>query len=179
MSDHLKASLDRIAAYESTIRPSPVTRVLRRIGTTAWFAAAYRGIGPVLDPKVARIRDGAVLAKLYGFPTLIMVSTGAKSGQPRTSPLLYLRTGLDIVVVGTNFGQPSHPGWTANLLAHPKAVVTIGGVTIEVSASLLGEEEWREQFPRFVTLYPGYANYIERRQGLTPRMFRLTPTQAA
>ena len=175
MSEDLRLKLDRIADYEATIRPGVLTRLLRRVGTSAWFAAAYRNLGQVLDPQVAKIQDGAVLAKVYGLPTLIMVSTGAKSGQPRTSPLLYLRAGVDMLVVGTNFGQPRHPGWTANLLAHPRATVTIGGIEIEVTAALLDDVERALEFPRFVNLYPGYANYLERRRGLEPRMFRLRP----
>jgi deazaflavin-dependent oxidoreductase (nitroreductase family) len=91
------------------------------------------------------------------------------------APLLYLRDGTDFIVVGTSFGQPRHPGWTANLLAHPRATVTIGGISVDVAAVQLDDSAWQQHFPRFVTLYPGYADYLARRRGLVPRMFRLRP----
>jgi deazaflavin-dependent oxidoreductase (nitroreductase family) len=175
MEQDLADRLAAIARHESTIRATPLTRLLRRVGKFAWFAAAARTVGPIVDPPLAKVRDGALMAKVYGLPYLIMVTTGAKTGQPRTSPLLYLRDGTDFIVVGTSFGQPRHPGWTANLLAHPGATVTIGGTTLGVAAEQMDEAQWQQQFPRFVTLYPGYANYLERRRGLAPRMFRLRP----
>ena len=169
------AALAAIRAYEGSIRRGPLTNVLRRIGTTTWFAAAYRRVGPVVDPVVARFRDGEVLAKVYGLPTLLITTTGARSGQPRVSPLLYVRDGNDVLVIGTNFGQAKHPGWTANLRKQPAALVLIGGITLPVIGVEVAEPEWHEHFAKFVDIYPGYANYLERRAGLIPRMFRLVP----
>ena len=86
----------------------------------------------------------------------------------------------DLLLVGTNFGQPRHPGWTANLLAHPEAVVEVGSARLRVTAVLVPEgEQWQQQFARFVSVYPGYGNYLERRGTLTPRMFRLHPVASA
>ncbi len=171
----LRSQLDRIAAHEAQVRFGPLTRLMRRLGQTSQFAAVYRRVGPVIDPRIAHIRDGRFMAKLYGFPVLLLHTTGAKSGQARTSPLLYVRDGDDIMLIGTNFGQPKHPAWTANLLAHPDAAVEIGGVHLSVLAELVDEETWAATFPAFVAVYPGYADYIGRREGLTPRMFRLRP----
>lgn len=169
------AALAAIRSYEKSIRPGIFTALARRLGTTRWFAAVYRNVGPVIDPALARRRDGQVLAKVYGFPTLLLTSLGARSGLPRSSPLLYVRDGDDFLVVGTNFGQSKHPGWTANLLHDPVATVLIGGVELGVRAAVISGPEWDAQFRRFVLIYPGYANYLERRAGLVPRMFRLSP----
>jgi len=117
------------------------------------------------------------MATVYGFPMLMLNTIGAKSGQPRTSPLLYVRDGDDVLLIGTNFGQPKHPGWTANLLAHPQASVDIGPFNLNVTATMVSDAEWTLMFPRFVDVYPGYENYIERRGNLVPRMFRLIPHQ--
>jgi deazaflavin-dependent oxidoreductase (nitroreductase family) len=172
----LRAKLDRIAVHESEVLAGPLTRVMRRLGRTAGFSKVYSRIGPIIDPRIRDLRDGRVMAKLYGLPILALHSTGAKSGQPRVSPLVYIRDGDDVVLIGTNFGQPKHPGWTANLLAHPSAAVEIGPVRLEVEATQVDDETWHRLFPAFVAVYPGYANYMERRAGLAPRMFRLVPT---
>jgi deazaflavin-dependent oxidoreductase (nitroreductase family) len=152
---------------------------MSRLGRTPQFAAVYRRVGPVIDPRIAHINEGRFMAKLYGFPVLILHTTGAKSGLPRSSPLLYVRDGDDVMLIGTNFGQPKHPGWTANLMAHPDAAVDIGPVRLAVHAELVDAATWEQMFPRFVAVYPGYANYLGRREGLTPRMFRLTPVAAS
>jgi deazaflavin-dependent oxidoreductase (nitroreductase family) len=171
----LRAQLDRVAAHEARVSAGPLTRLIRRLSTTAQFAAVYRRVGPVIDPRIQHIRDGRLMASLYGFPLLALTTTGAKSGEPRTSMLIYVRDGEDLMLVGTNFGQPKHPAWTANLLAHPEASVRIGGETVRVLAELVDDETWARMFPRFVAVYPGYGPYLERRGDLPPRMFRLRP----
>ena len=174
MSDDLQTKLAALAEHESRVQSGPLTRLMRRLGQTSQFAAVYRRVGPVIDPRMAHLRQGRVMAKVYGFPVLLLHSTGAKSGQARTSPLLYVRDGDDVMLLGTNFGQPKHPAWTANLLAHPKAAVEIGPVRLLVVAELVDRETWQRIFPSFVAVYPGYANYLERRgEELAPRMFRL------
>ena len=175
MPDDLRAQLDAVAAFEARVHARPLTRLMRRLGRTAGFAKVYSRVGPVIDPKIRDLKDGRVMAAVYGFPILALHSTGAKSGQPRDSMLVYVRDGDDVMLIGTNFGQPKHPGWTANLLAHPDAAVEIGPVRLAVHAEMVDAATWEQMFPRFVAVYPGYANYLGRREGLTPRMFRLTP----
>ena len=126
-----------------------------------------------VDPRIAHLRQGRVMAAVYGFPMLMLHTIGARSGQPRSSPLLYVRDGDDLMLLGTNFGQAKHPAWTANLLAHPEAAVEIGPVRLKVDASLVDDATWERVFPSFVAVYPGYADYLGRREGLPPRMFRL------
>jgi deazaflavin-dependent oxidoreductase (nitroreductase family) len=171
----LRAQLDRIAAHEARVSTGPLTRLMRRLGRTASFAKVYSKVGPVIDPKIRDLRGGRVMAAVYGFPILALRTTGAKSGEPRLSPLVYVRDGDDVMLIGTNFGQPKHPGWTANLLAHPDAAVEIGPERLAVRAELVDEQTWQRMFPSFVAVYPGYADYMTRRAGLVPRMFRLVP----
>jgi len=173
--DALRTQLDAIAAHEARVQTGPLTKLMRRLGRTAAFSRAYSRIGPVIDPKIRDLRDGRVMAAVYGLPILTLHSTGAKSGRPRISPLVYVRDGDGVMLIGTNFGQPKHPGWTANLLAHPQATVEIGPVRLPVRAELVDDATWAVMFPRFVAIYPGYQNYLGRREGLVPRMFRLTP----
>ena len=169
----VQGKLDALAAHENHVTSSPFTRVVRRLGQTAQFAAVYRRVGPVIDPRIAHLRQGRVMARVYGFPMLLLHTTGAKSGAPRMSPLLYVRDGDDLMLVGTNFGHASHPAWTANLRAHPEAAVEVGPVRLLVVAEQVDDATWELVFPSFVAVYPGYAQYLVRRGDLPPRMFRL------
>jgi deazaflavin-dependent oxidoreductase (nitroreductase family) len=176
IDDDVRSKLDRIAEHEALAQSGLLTGLMRRLGRTKGFSRVYSKVGPVIDPHIRDLRDGRVMAKVYGLPILALHSTGAKSGQPRVSPLVYVRDGDDIMLIGTNFGQAKHPGWTANLLAHPDATIEIGAVTLAVHATKVDDETWARMFPAFVAVYPGYANYMERRGDLPPRMFRLVPT---
>jgi deazaflavin-dependent oxidoreductase (nitroreductase family) len=173
--DALRGKLDRVAAYEKTLDHGLLTGLMRRLGRTKGFAAVYSRVGPRIDPHIRDLRDGRVMARIYGFPILTLHSTGARTGKPRVSPLVYVRDGDDIMLIGTNFGQVKHPGWTSNLLANPDADVAIGPETLRVRATQVDQEVWDRTFPRFVEVYPGYADYMTRRGHLPPRMFRLVP----
>jgi deazaflavin-dependent oxidoreductase (nitroreductase family) len=165
-------ALERIAAYESTLRRGVVTSFLRVAGKSPLFALLYRRIGPIIDRWIARRGNGWFTARVYGMPALLLTCTGAKSGLPRTSPLLYVRDGDDFVVVGTNFGQQHHPAWTNNLLANPRAVIEVGPEKLDVTGVAVTEQEFKSLWGKFNEIYPGYAGYLER-SGRMPRMFRL------
>jgi len=171
----LDARLRQVAEYERTLRPTPLTRVLRSVGQTKAFAALYRRIGPKLDPWLMRKSGGRAITRRYGLPALLLNTTGSRTGLVRTSPLLYLRDGDDFVVVGTNFGQFHHPAWTANLLACPQAEVEVGQVRLAVVAELVDQAAWERNWSRFCDIYPGYAKYLERCGDRVPRMFLLHP----
>jgi deazaflavin-dependent oxidoreductase (nitroreductase family) len=170
--------LGRVTAYEQRLRRTPLTALLRVLAPTRPFAAFYRRVGPRLDRFLIRASSGRVATRLYGLPVLLLSTTGAKSGQTRTTPLLYVRDAQDFAVAGTNFGHPAHPGWTANLLAKPDAVIEIGPERIAVTAELADAAAQRRIWPRFLAVYPGYGHYADRRQ-LPPRVFLLHPREAA
>jgi len=110
-----------------------------------------------------------------GAPTLLLTTTGAKSGLPRTTPLLFGREGDSVLVVGSNFGQARHPAWTGNLLKNPRAVVTIGGEDIPVTAELLQGEAAQTGYRAMVELARTYSEYRARTDRVI-RVFRLTAT---
>jgi deazaflavin-dependent oxidoreductase (nitroreductase family) len=182
MGDHPGADaagqLERVAAYEQRLRRTPLTALLRVLAPTRPFAAFYRRVGPRLDRFLIRASSGRVASRLYGLPVLLLSTTGAKSGQTRTTPLLYVRDGLDFAVAGTNFGHPAHPGWTANLLADPAAAIEIGPERIRVTAELADADAHSRVWPRFLGVYPGYEHYADRRP-VPPRVFLLHPRDAA
>ena len=175
MDDTTAARLQRISSFEAARRTTPVTRLLLVVGRTKAFARVYRVLGPAVDPWILRRSKGKVASQVYGLPALVLTTVGRRSRQPRVSPLLYLRNGDDFVVVGTNFGQEHHPAWTANLIAEPEAEIEVGPERLAVSAELADADTWNRLWPRFVAVYPGYASYLGRSGGRTPRMFVLHP----
>jgi deazaflavin-dependent oxidoreductase (nitroreductase family) len=98
-----------------------------------------------------------------------LTTTGAKTGQPRSVPVLYLREGSTFWVMASNFGGEKHPGWSYNLLANPDAVVQIRDEKHEVRARLASDEEKERLWPRLVELYPSWKQYVK----WTDREFRL------
>ena len=168
-------ALDKINAFDANTSAGVLRPLLLWVGPQQWFISIYRRLGPKIDPALSRLGGGGFMKTVYGLPGMILHTTGAKSGQARSNPLLYARDGNDFIVTGTNFGALKHPAWTANLLAHPDAAVEVGGVRLPVTAQLITGEQWQGVFDRMVRVYPGYALYLERRGDLPPRLFRLIP----
>ena len=118
--------------------------------------------------------DGRIGAKSSQGPILLLSTVGRRSGQPRTTPLLYLRDGEDFLVVGSNGGRPEPPAWFLNLQADPKVTVRDGRRTLSVVAETVSAEERGELWSRLHEFYPGWSHY----QTLTARplpVIRLRP----
>ncbi len=93
-------------------------------------------------------------------PTLLLEHRGRKSGRLFTTPLLYLRSGDDVVIVGSQGGLPRHPQWYRNLLAHPETHIDLKGRRgVPVTARVAGPSERAELWPRLVELYADFAKY--------------------
>lgn len=105
---------------------------------------------------------------------LLLTTTGRKSGRPTTTPLYYSRDGDQIYVVGSNFGQQHHPAWSGNLLANPKATITIAGKDIPVRATLLHGEERERAFGELMKVVSVYRAYRDRADRQL-RIFKLQP----
>ena len=110
-----------------------------------------------------------------GSPILILTTTGRKSGQPRTQPLLYVRDGENFVVIGSNWGQQGHPAWSVNLLATPDAVVTLDGRELPVRGVLADGAERERLWQLLLTVWPAYQTYQERASNRVIRIFSLVP----
>lgn len=108
-------------------------------------------------------------------PTLLLEHRGRKSGRLFTAPLLYLRSGEDLVVVASQGGLPAHPQWYFNLIAHPETRVHMRGRRgVPVLARVVSGEERAKLWSRLVELYADFAKY----QAWTDReipVFVLTP----
>jgi deazaflavin-dependent oxidoreductase (nitroreductase family) len=146
--------------------------LVQRLGAYRWFARTARALVPV-DRFVARATKGRIVA-LGMAPSLIITTTGRKTGEPRTQPLTYARDGDGFAVIGSNWGQTVHPAWSANLLANPQAVVRVKGRSIPVEAALIRGAERERLWGLLLRSWPAYRVYAERAHREL-RIFRLTP----
>jgi deazaflavin-dependent oxidoreductase (nitroreductase family) len=126
-----------------------------------------------IDPLLLRLSGGR-LSTAQGFPVLLLTTTGAKSGQPRTLPLLYVEHGDGVAIIASRFGNTKHPGWYHNLRANPRATVEIKGQSRECEARPATEDERAEIWEKAVAVYPGYERYKARAGRKIPIMV-LTP----
>ena len=102
------------------------------------------GKGLVVHQWVYEATDGRVGASLGGRPMLLLRTVGRRSGQNRTSALLYARDGDAYVVIGSKGGDPRHPGWFHNLSATPDVEIQVGRDRLPVRARVAeGEERTR------------------------------------
>ena len=116
-----------------------------------------------LNVWVYRLSRGKFMGRFpSGAPVLLLTTTGRKSGQRRTVPLLYLKDGNDFVIVASQGGAPQHPGWYLNLDAAPKAEVEIGAERFPVTARRVSEDEKAALWPRLVAIYAPYEQYQRR-----------------
>ena len=95
---------------------------------------------------------------------LLLDHVGAKSGVKRTSPLLYIPNGDDLVIVASKGGYPKNPAWFYNLRANPETTVQVGSERRPVRARVANPEEKGRLWPRVVDAYGGYDDY-QRRTG--------------
>jgi deazaflavin-dependent oxidoreductase (nitroreductase family) len=139
---------------------------------------AFRAVGPKivphLDRLLHRLTGGRVILSGGMLPSLVLTTTGAKTGQKRQSPLATKPEDNCWYVVGSNFGRETHPAWTANLIAHPDAEISFKAKTTPVTAHLLTADEKATVWPRLVEFWPNYEVYTEN-SGRDLRVFRLDP----
>jgi deazaflavin-dependent oxidoreductase (nitroreductase family) len=106
---------------------------------------------------------------------LTLITVGAKSGERRENQVQYVADGASMLVVGSNWGKPNHPAWTANLLKNPDISVNVRGDVREVRATLLEGAEREAAWTKMVAAWPSFQDYVERSGGRELRVFRLTP----
>jgi deazaflavin-dependent oxidoreductase (nitroreductase family) len=148
-------------------------RVLLKLGEQHWFGGLTNKVVAPADAFLYS-RSGGRLSLMHvgnrrgALQTLLLTTTGRKSGQQRTTPVLYLEHGDSVVVVASNFGAERHPAWSANLRADPNATIQVRNRHSRVRARRATEEEKEALWPQLLEVYPTWEVY----RGKTDRSFR-------
>ena len=106
-----------------------------------------------------RATGGQVAGQFAGAPLLLLTTTGARSGQPRTSPLVYTTDGDRIVVIASKGGAPTDPDWYRNVVAHSEVTVELGGERFRARASVAEGEERERLYAQQAAQMPNFAEY--------------------
>lgn len=116
-----------------------------------------------------RANQGKVGGPFTGADLLLLTTTGAKSGLPRTNPLAFTRDGDRIVIIASKAGAPTNPDWYYNILANPKVSVEIGTETHEAVATAIPDGPERDRlYAAMVEVMPGFAEYQEKTSRVIP-----------
>lgn len=133
-----------------------ISRVSSGIGATG-----LRWTGK-LNVPLYRLSGGRLFGRIGQAPVLLLTTTGRKSGQPRTAPVVYLADGERYVVIGSNAGNDRVPAWSLNLEAKPEAEVEVGRKRIAVRARVAAGEERADLWRKSNEQYAGFDDYEAR-----------------
>lgn len=146
----------------------------------AWFGSTRAGawtiinLGSHIDSWLIRASGGGINTT-FAWPCLLLVTKGAKTGRTRTTPLVYVRDGENLVLIASKGGNPKHPAWYLNLKANPEVEVFIDGKTGRYTARDTEGEEREKLWNKAVGVYSGYEKYRKRAGGRSIPVVVLEP----
>ena len=108
---------------------------------------------------VFRRTYGRQMSSLRGMPVLLLTTRGRKTGQPRTTPLMYIRDGDNYVITASNSGRDNHPAWFYNLQASPQVEIEVPGRRLQVTASIASTAERERFWAQLVAQAPFFDGY--------------------
>ena len=120
-----------------------------------------------------RANGGKVGGSFEGGNLLLLHTTGAKSGEPRLSPLAFLTIDGKMLIIGAYAGAPKHPAWVHNLRANPVARIEVGTEAYDVDAREVPPEERDALYSKVVAVAPTFADYQSKTTRVIP-VFELT-----
>jgi len=138
-----------------------------------WIAshiALYRS-----DPEKARMWDSTPVGGPGLLPTLLLTTTGRKSGEPRALPLIYGEAGSGYVVIASKGGLPTHPVWYLNLKAKLDCQLMVGAKAVTARARVAEGEERERLWKQMAAIYPPYDEYQQRAGARTIPVVVLDP----
>jgi deazaflavin-dependent oxidoreductase (nitroreductase family) len=109
--------------------------------------------------KEFRVNHGRVGGGFKGAPLVLLHTTGARTGELRVNPMMYLQDGDRYLVFASKAGVDTNPDWYYNLKAHPEIQIEIGDETLEVHAEEIYGPERDTLFECQAALFPGFAGY--------------------
>ena len=136
-------------------------RAMRTFIATKVGVALFRPTAHHLDRLASALTGGRRSASLIvtGVPAVMLTTTGAKSGEPRTVAVFPIPHPEGVAVIASNFGGTKHPAWYHNLKANPQATVCIEGDTWDAVARVAAPGERDEIWAKGVEIYPGWRKY--------------------
>jgi deazaflavin-dependent oxidoreductase (nitroreductase family) len=159
------------------VQPHHWQRSLQRLPASRAGSWVFSKILHYVDRAFLRLTTGrlSIPGLFSGLPVITVTTIGAKSGKPRTLPLVGILDGDKVVLIASNWGGQHHPAWYYNLRAHPEATLSIEGHTGTYSAHEVTGDEYEKYWNRAVELYTGYAAYKQRTGGRQIPILVLTP----
>lgn len=150
-----------VIAYDRTNRVRKVMRRIAASGPGTWLLS--RTLHHI-DVPIAKITRGrhTFSSLTSGLPIVSLTTTGARSGLPRTVPLVGMPVDGGLAVIGSNFGQTRHPAWYYNLRADPAAETYVDGTRTKVIAVEAVGDRRAAIWQQALQLYPGYRTYDRR-----------------
>ena len=155
-------------------------RFVRRFASSGPGSWMFARVAHRLDKPIYRMTDGrrSMTSILAGLPMLMLTTTGAKSGKPRTVPVLGIPTDDGVAIIASNFGQERHPAWHYNLAKDPLADVEMDERAWSVRA-VEAEGELRQRvWARALEIYPGYSTYETRADHRRIHVYVLQPRES-
>lgn len=147
--------------------PNAVQHALQRTASTRAGSWLFQRTLYRVDRPLHRWTNGKVTLPglATGLPVVMLTTTGAKSGLPRTMPVAGIPFGDDLVILGTNYAQERTPGWVFNLLKDPRAVVAWKSTSVSALASPIASDRMDEVWQAASRVYVGFPKYRERTTG--------------
>jgi deazaflavin-dependent oxidoreductase (nitroreductase family) len=115
-----------------------------------------------------RANDGKVGGRFAHMDLLLLQTIGAKSGLPRTTPLVCMADGDRYIIIASKGGAPSHPDWYYNIAANPDVHVEVGTDQFKALASVVEEPERSQLYGKMAARYPFFAEYAENTTRIIP-----------
>ena len=158
-------------------RASVIQRALRRLAASGPGSWLFARVLHRIDRPVFRLTGGrrTFASLVSGIPVVMLTTTGARSGQARTVPVLGLPTADGLAVIASNFGQRRHPAWYHNLRANPEGSVAVDGQSRRFRAVEAQGDQRHRIWEEGLRVYPGWSQYERRAPNRRIAIFVLEP----
>ncbi|HWE11248.1 MAG TPA: nitroreductase family deazaflavin-dependent oxidoreductase [Solirubrobacteraceae bacterium] len=158
-------------------RANLLQKLLRQFAASGPGSWLFARILHRIDRPVHRLTGGryTFASLVSGIPVVMLTTRGAKSGRPRTTPVLGIPTTDGVAIIASNFGQTHNPAWSHNLRAHPDAEVVIDGVRRPVRGVETEGDRRAGIWRAGLLVYPGFAQYERRAAHRHIAVFVLEP----
>lgn len=146
-----------------SLGPNAFQKFIHRFLMLRFVSALLARILEPLDELTLRITRGRrTVTELAGLPIVQLETLGARTGLRRSHPLVGMRDGHCVIVIGSNFGGKHHPAWVHNLRAHPECGVRVNGRYANYVARETEGDERNKYWQLALSYYNGYAAYEKR-----------------